>query len=438
MARSDWLEELVSLQRPEVLTALARLLGASDYLWDDLLRMQHENLFPLIRDVSDLGRPRERADLEAQLTSELASAPDDEQAAILNAWKDREMFRVDLCHLQSYYADFGAFADELSDVAEVTLDAAQAIAYRRLTAQYGQPRRPNGTICPHCLCALGKLGGREIGYASDIELMVLYEGGGDTDGVRIIGNAEFYERMVRDIVRLIEAKREGIFAIDLRLRPYGQTGSLAVSHRAFERYFAPGGPAWPYERQALIRLRAIAGDAAFGAEIETLRDQLIYGHERPDVHASQAMRERQLRHLVSGGSLNAKFSRGGLVDVEYTVQLLQLAHGGRLPQIRRANTQAALKALCDTGVIDADDYAALSEGHSFLRHLIDALRMVRGNARDLTLPELGSPDYGFLARRIKGQRSPEQLAEAIDATMSTVQATRARLLAALDETTSPA
>jgi len=431
MDREDWLQELVSLQRPEVLTALARMLGASDYLWDDMLRMQHENLFPLIRDVASLGRPRARGEMAQELAAIVERAPDEKLAAELNAWKDREMFRVDLCHLQGYYVDFGAFSAELSDVAELTLSAAGSIAYRRLVGQHGQPRRPDGRVCPHSLCALGKLGGREIGYASDIELMVLYEGGGDTDGQQSIGNAPFYERMVRDIVNLIQAKREGIFAIDLRLRPYGQSGSLAVSKRAFERYFSPDGPAWPYERQALIRLRAIAGDEGLGSEIEALRDDCIYGNAGPDVSASRAMRERQLFHLVTPGRVNAKFSRGGLVDVEYTVQLLQLAHGGRLPAVRRANTQQALTALHETGVLNAADHATLSEGHLFLRHLIDALRMVRGNARDLTIPETGTPDYASLTRRISGHRTPEQLAATTSETMSAIETIRQRLLAAL-------
>jgi len=260
---------------------------------------------------------------------------------------------------------------------------------------------------------------------------VLYEGGGDTDGQQSIGSAQFYERLVRDIVNLIQAKREGIFAIDLRLRPYGQSGSLAVSKRAFERYFFPDGPAWPYERQALIRLRAINGDERLGSEIETLRDACIYGDIAPDLSASRAMRERQLFHLVTPGRINAKFSRGGLVDVEYTVQLLQLAHGGRLPAVRRANTQEALSALHETDVLNAADYAALSQGHLFLRHLIDALRMVRGNARDLTIPETGTPDYASLTRRISGHRTPEQLAATISETMTAIEATRERLLSTL-------
>ena len=114
------------------------------------------------------------------------------------------------------------------------------------------------------VCALGKCGGRELGFASDIELMFIYSGNGKTSGPQVITSTEFYEKLVQDFVRAIRARREGIFEIDLQLRPYGKAGSLSVSLDAFRRYFAPDGPAWAYERQALVKLRPIAGDPGTG------------------------------------------------------------------------------------------------------------------------------------------------------------------------------
>ena len=110
------------------------------------------------------------------------------------------------------------------------------------------------------------------------------------------------------MLRAIQAKREGIFEIDLRLRPYGKAGSMAVSLEAFRRYFAPDGPAWAYERQALVKLRPIAGNPGLGQHVAALRDQYVYTGEPFDVTAMRAMRERQVRHLVTGGTFNAKYS----------------------------------------------------------------------------------------------------------------------------------
>ena len=221
--------------------------------------------------------------------------------------------------------------------------------------------------------------------------------------------AEFFDRLVTEFKGAIWARREGIFEIDLDLRPYGNAGSLAVSLDSFRRYFAPGGPAWSYERQALIKLRAIAGDAAFGREVEALRDTFVYGAAAFDVAAMRAMRERQLRHLVTPGTINAKFSPGALVDVEYTVQGLQMTHGHAHPSLRLTNTHAAITALGQTGIISAENAARLSEALLFLRHLINALRVVRGNSKDLTVPPEESEEFAFLARRLGYGNDPARL-----------------------------
>ena len=248
--------------------------------------------------------------------------------------------------------------------------------------------------------ALGKCGGRELGYASDIELMFVYDGNGTTTGPETIGTTEFYQRFVEALTHTIRSREEGVFQVDLRLRPYGRAGSLAVSLDAFAGYFGPEGAAWPYERQALVKLRPIAGDLAFGSEIVALRDRLIYSGEPFDVAAMRAMREKQLRQLVKAGTTNAKLSPGQLVDTEYLVQGLQITHGHLDPSLRAVNTLDALAALKDRGLVSAEDAASLREAYVFQRDLIDALRIVRGHARDLTVPAPESEEFVFLARRL--------------------------------------
>jgi glutamate-ammonia-ligase adenylyltransferase len=445
--RPDWPDELVSLDRPEVLDALARLLGVSEFLWDDFLRMQYANLFPVVRDVDALETSKSRAQLQADLEAELNPVHDGPQPLVdkegpasdgaagaapwrttLNAFKDREMFRVDMRHIMGHTSEFGEFSRELTDLAEVVVNAAYHLCHEDLRAVYGAPVLEDGEPSEMTVCALGKCGGRELGFASDIELMFVYDRNGRTTGPQSITNAEFYERLVQEFVRTIQAKREGIFEIDLRLRPYGKAGSMAVSLEAFRRYFSPDGPAWNYERQALVKLRSIAGDPGLGQHVAALRDRYIYTGQPFDVTAMRAMRERQVRHLVTGGTFNAKYSPGGLVDVEYLVQGLQITYGHEDPGLRLCNIREAMAALTEVGILTPDEHTQLHRAHTFLRWLIDGLRMVRGNARDLTVPPAGSEAFAFLARRLRYGDDVDQLQRELEGYTASVRELSGRLL----------
>jgi len=464
-----WPEELASLERPEVLNALARLLGVSEFLWDDFLRMQYSNLFPVVRDLDALATPKSQAQLAAELdaarsaatlpaaaaapplpgTTREGDAEHSARLAALNAFKDREMFRIDMRYIQGHITDFRQFSRELTDLAEVVIEAAYRICDAELRDQHGDPRREDGQPSALSICALGKCGGRELGFASDIELMFIYTGGGITlgpfdkplarlgpqpraqdsaTGPEIISTPEYFEKLVIEIMRAIRARREGIFEIDLQLRPYGSAGSLAVSLASFQRYFGPGGVAWDYERQALVKLRPIAGDPELGSQVVALRDAFVYGGAPFDVSAMQAMRERQVRHLVTAGTLNAKFSLGGLVDVEYLVQGLQITHGRENPALRVTNTAEAITALAEAGVLSPEDHDTLRAAHAFLWQLVEALRVVRGNARDLTVPPIGGEEFAFLARRLGYGHDLARLQSDMTAHTATVQLLHSRLL----------
>lgn len=428
-SRPDWPAELASLERPEVLNALARLLGVSEFLWDDFLRMQYENLFPIVADVGALSRRKRKPQLRDEIAAELAAATDGAaRREVINAFKDREMFRIDMRHIQGHIVRFGQFSAELADLTEVVMQATCDMLYAELVARYGIPRLDSGKPSVYSLCALGKCGGKEMGFASDIELMFIYAGNGETAGPERISSAEFYEKFVENLVGTIRARREGIFHIDLQLRPYGKAGSMAVSLDAFERYFAPNGPAWAYERQALIKLRPIAGNSRLGRRVTALRDRFVYTGEPFDVAAMHAMRERQTRHLVTGGTINAKFSPGGLVDVEYLIQGLQMTFGADNPRLRDTNTRKAMIALTQEGIIAENDFVRLRDAHRFLRRLIDALRMVRGDAKDLTIPPFDSDEFAFLARRIRYVSSKQELSDGIEQHFAAVREISTRLL----------
>ena len=427
--RPDWAEELASLEQTEVLDALARLLGVSEFLWSDFLRMQHANLFPVVRDVSALANAKSREALSAELDERLALAVGPEaRRDALNAFKDREMFRVDMRHILGNIAEFTDFSSELTDVAEVVVHRAVQICREELETRHGIPQRENGEPCPISICALGKFGGYELGFASDIELMFLYSNEGKTTGPESINTGEFASKLVEGVTHAIRAHREGIFTIDLRLRPYGRAGSLAVSLEAFRNYFGPEGPAWPYERQALVKLRPVAGEPLFGQQIVELRDAMIYTGEKFDVAAMRGMRERQLRQLVTPGTINAKLSLGGLVDVEYLVQGLQITHGREHPELRTTNTLDAISALKRAQFLTGDDAVRLCEAYNFHRRLIGALRVVRGNAKDLTIPPADSEEFAFLARRLGYENDVSRLRSEITAHFDVVQELSQKLL----------
>ena len=147
----------------------------------------------------------------------------------------------------------------------------------------------------------------------------------------------------------------------------------------------------------------------------------VYAGTPFDVAAMRAMRERQLRHLVTPGTVNAKYSQGGLAELEYIVQGLQITHGAADPSLRVTNTAEAIARLAAAGVISAENGARLGDALLFLHQLINALRMVRGNTRDLTVPAEESEEFAYLARRLGYGNDPNRLGVAISEHMTWVQ-----------------
>jgi glutamate-ammonia-ligase adenylyltransferase len=435
--RPNWPDELASIERPEVLNNLAQLLGVSDFLWDDFMRMQYANLFPVVSDLTALDTAKSRQQLQAELEDALHPVHDGPQRPredapwrkVLNDFKDREMFRLDMRHLLGHTREFWDFSAELTDLTEVIVNNAYYLCAEDLRSLHGQPRRADGEISQMTVLALGKCGGRELGFASDIELMFLYDEDGQTDGPQVIPTSEFHERVVRDFLATIQARQEGIFQVDLQLRPYGKAGSMAVSLDSFRRYYAPDGPAWAYERQALVKMRPIAGNPALGEQVCRLRDAFVYTGQPFDVTAMRAMRERQVRHLVSAGTFNAKYSPGGLVDIEYLVQGLQITYGAENPSLRQPNIRQCMDALHRAGILNDDDYTRLHKAHTFLRWLIDSMRVVRGNAKDVNVPPYGSEEFAFLARRLRYGNETERLRDDLVRYQTDVQEINTRLLA---------
>jgi glutamate-ammonia-ligase adenylyltransferase len=227
--------------------------------------------------------------------------------------------------------------------------------------------------------------------------------------------------MVNAVATGIRAPHDGIFHVDLRMRPFGQAGSGAVVLADFEQYYNTNGPAWPYERQAMVKFRCFSGNRVFGQQVTVACHKAIYSLGWFDFSAMRAMRERQVRQLVRGGSINAKLSEGGIVDCEYAVQALQLTFGGDMITLRHPNTLRVLREASRLSLIDPQIRERIEQAYVFLRELIDCLRMVRGNARDLTVPTPGSRDWQQLAHRMRSIHDSQVPLEKLEEQMQHVR-----------------
>jgi glutamate-ammonia-ligase adenylyltransferase len=391
---------LAFLSKKATLPLLARLLGTSEYLWEDFVRRQHANLLPILDAYRDTPLVRSRRQLAHALRRQLARArTDDRRRTLLNRFKDQELFRIDMKHLLDRETSLPDFSLALTNLAEIILEQAVHDCSASLARRHGAPRlgrRP----CPFAIFAMGKFGGRELGYASDIEVLFVYGGQGRTSGRQPLDHSEYYERLVYLLLQWIESKQEGIFRLDVRLRPHGGKGLLANTVDELCRYYSPSGLAAPFERQALTKLRFVCGDPALGRRVETHRDAFVYSGQPWDLAAALSLRRQQIRELVEPGRVNVKYSPGGIVDIEYTAQYLQVMHGHAIPDLRTPNTLEALAEAERLRILPAREAHALHEAYLFLRSVIDALRIVRGHAKDLVLPDTGSDEFIFLARRM--------------------------------------
>jgi glutamate-ammonia-ligase adenylyltransferase len=265
------------------------------------------------------------------------------------------------------------------------------------------------------LLGLGKLGGREISYHSDLDLVLVYE----TDGATARGEANqvyFTELIQRAIKAMSMGPMGRLYEVDMRLRPTGKSGSLVLPLAEFRRYFAgPGCQLW--ERQALTRARVVHGAAPFAQEVmAAIRAAVLGPGWCPEmVDEVRAMRQKL---ESTAGPRSLKRAPGGLVDVEFVVQLLQLKYGRERPEVFAPNVWDALDALAAATLLPAGDAAALRAGYSFLRLVEARLRIVTDRA--LTeIPE-AADDQAKLAHRL-GFTGPDEFLAALRTTTARVR-----------------
>jgi glutamate-ammonia-ligase adenylyltransferase len=384
------------LDNAERMRRLAHLLGSSDYLWDSFLQIHFTELTPMIEADS---KPADKATMQRELRAVLEQADEDKRREVLNAYKDRKLFLIDVQHLLQPEATLLDFSRSLTDLGEVVVGEAARMAHERLVERFRKSTRRKSPG-EFAIFGLGKFGGREMGYASDLELLFVHD-----------GDSEFFSALAHQVVDFIETRDKGIFHIDLRLRPHGDAGAWSTSFEQFTKYYSIDGDAAPFERQALIRLRWFAGDENLGRRVEAHRDSFTYGGQSWDWQDALHLRQRQMKELVKPGDVNVKYSAGGIIDIEYAVQYLQLLNGKEHPEIRVPTTLEALGHLRRLQIVRESDYRLLHSSYLFLRNVIDALRIVRGDASDLVLPDESTDEFKSLARRM-GYREKDRVKSA--------------------------
>jgi glutamate-ammonia-ligase adenylyltransferase len=380
---------------PGRLHALLTLGGCSPYLGGLL----HER--PGLLDALTAGGPGRglpaREDLEEELARSRLRESTTDVPTILRRFKEREFLRIALADLLRT-ADLAAVTRALSLVADVLIDCAVRAAASALEARHGRPtyRNERGELedSEFVVLGLGKLGGEELNYSSDIDIVYLFSRDGETGGVGAraagtISNREYFTRLATEVTRTIGGGGAdgGIFRIDLNLRPGGRDGDLVISEAAAIAYYRGWSESW--ERQALIKARPVAGAPALGRRFVDTVEPLVY-RVNPDPYLAVemvAMKDRIDGRLSEQGysERDVKLGRGGIRELEFAVQALQMQRGGADAWLRQGNTLLALHRLADRGLVGFAEYAALAEAYVFLRDVEHRLQLLE-NRQTALLP----------------------------------------------------
>ena len=365
-AARRWLERLDEQgQRPAADPAtLERVLAASEFVAAALLADPELRAAPA-------------AEVEAPFTVALALADEAAFACELRRARRRALARIawrDLSGMADTYQTLAA----LSRLADEAIHAAYRFAVGVLAARYGHARSEAGAEQPLVVVGMGKLGGRELNFSSDIDLVFLYPEAGTTDGARQIDNFEYFTRLGQKLIQLLDATTSDgfVYRVDMRLRPFGDSGPLVTGFAALEDYLAQHGRDW--ERYAWVKARAITGTGDY----ERLFDEVI----RPfvfrrylDFGVYESLREMKgmIAREVERRELsdNLKLGRGGIREIEFIVQALQLVRGGSDARLRPQSLLTVLPRLSGQKLLPEAAVRELGAAYEFLRRLENRLQM---------------------------------------------------------------
>jgi [glutamine synthetase] adenylyltransferase / [glutamine synthetase]-adenylyl-L-tyrosine phosphorylase len=354
---------------PRALELLLRLGQVSRYAFD--LARQYPGMFWDVVQDRQYRQFWSREAVASQLAAELAAVADwTAKGNALARCKHRHWLRI-LCGELTGELRFTQIVQQLSEVVDALVGAALNLAVERLRPRFGTVVPDDHPLFPGLVVlGMGKLGGGELNYSSDIDLIFVYDlppaveawtcWVGQTD------HHDYFKRLGSELIRLLEVPGDGasLLRVDMRLRPEGDRGELALSRReTVDYYYAVGRP---WERQAMLKARALAGPTSLSRRLEAELLPWIYPQEPvvDDLEESRAMRRRiEERAQVN----NVKTGAGGIRDIEFLVQFFQLCYGGRLPELRRHDTLPTLTILVDRGIIPRREAAQLAEHYVWLR-----------------------------------------------------------------------
>ncbi|HWW21476.1 MAG TPA: bifunctional [glutamate--ammonia ligase]-adenylyl-L-tyrosine phosphorylase/[glutamate--ammonia-ligase] adenylyltransferase [Steroidobacteraceae bacterium] len=366
--------------------SLAAVLGASDFVLGALAR--DETLISALADRADVlfaGAPMKLPEPDA--------ASEQQFMTQLRRWRRAEFARIAWRDLAGW-ASLDETLGDLSQAAEAALRLAHEYALRALSERYGQPRSPTASLQQLIIVAMGKLGGRELNFSSDIDLVLLYPSSGETDGPRSISNEEFFTRLAQAMIRLLETPTiEGfVFRADLRLRPFGDSGPVVTNAAALEDYLQLHGRDW--ERYAWVKARPITNESGYDELFQQCIQPFVY-RRYLDFGVFESLRdmkalierEVQRRELAD----NIKLGDGGIREIEFIVQSFQLIRGGQDRRLQGTSLRQALARLEGSKLLPPSAVAELDAAYVFLRRLENRLQM----HADQQLHRLPATEDGF-------------------------------------------
>ena len=364
--------------RARTLETLLQLFSTSQFFSD--LLVANPDFLDMLR--IPLRSSPSRGELLHQLQEEVDAAADD--GMVLRAFRKFRQRQVLRIGTNDIIRDrpLEEITRDISRVADTAIEVALVTGLRNITRRFGAPDTNAGEPARCAILAFGKLGGKELNYSSDIDLVFLYDDEGATvgRGVTHISNDDFFARVVSEVVRLLSTHtdRGQAYRVDLRLRPEGQRGPLARSLASTLSYYDTMGRTW--ERQALIKMRPVAGDARLGEEFLRGIEPFIWRKylSVAEINEIKALKRRIERRSGPAGESDTevKTGHGGIRDVEFTIQFLQLLNGGDLPDVRQRNTLKALGALERVGCLTDTEGRALDHAYRFLRKVEHRLQLM--------------------------------------------------------------
>ncbi|MBW2451238.1 MAG: bifunctional [glutamate--ammonia ligase]-adenylyl-L-tyrosine phosphorylase/[glutamate--ammonia-ligase] adenylyltransferase [Deltaproteobacteria bacterium] len=411
-------------ENSEIIKVLISLFATSQFLSRNFI--QHPEILDLLVSRGYAVDTKDADTIRNELSGRLNDVSDyEDKLDTLRRFRNEEFLRIALNDIDGQ-APQGRTTRQLSLVADACLQQALEIARQELLPRFGLPfcQSTDGTKheAAFVIVGQGKLGGMELNYHSDLDIIFIYEGEGETQPVegtdrerfKAMGNQQYFARLAQRIISVLTLMtKEGyVYQIDTRLRPSGNQGPLVTSLPAYREYHEK--IAAPWERQALIKARVSAGSGSLDKNFDALTKEIVYDRPLPDNLQDEIYRLRQRMEKEVGREteqqLNIKTGRGGMVDVEFLVQYLQLKHGHAHPAIRCRNTLDALHALYQESLLANAEYQSLSFGYKFLRRLENKLRLVH----DQSINELSS-DAGSLTKLAKHLGYPDKPRPAAEA-----------------------